>query len=781
MTSPAPRLSLSLAPHVSVQARELKSVHVNVDAVILRVVVHKCHVNKLNIYNQVGIVALNIIGEPIASPMGGGPMMAPNAGPVRPRPAGVADVALDLDVDPITAVKIREIHQLKEEAVAREDYDEAKRLRDGINRLKAVGAKVAQLEARKRAAVEAEDYDAAKVLKSEIDKLRAAGGVTALGESVGAGGMHGAAGSPDDIFNRALEANGGMSPAGAHQPGGDIHLGGGLNDMHARAQTPQGDVGYDPPVLGGGTAQNVGLSPAQLDEIRATAGPDDLPPVTNQPNFAGRYDDRPAVSKAAMAHGASGDTPARFREVDPSAIGGNNDEVPAGASGRVQYPEEEGGLSPGAAGGEAPEGYSADLPPPEPIPPALEKDAGPVIDAFGEYTAKCMYSKNWMHREAAMQKMEQQVTAGEVGDNAREVFRTLCQSLGRLFKDKVANVFSSSCKLLSAAVRSMGPALGPREIHSGVSQLVPQLLEKLGDAHARVRDAAREVIMDLAQAEPSLVAGPLVKPVRSQSAWRIVLGRLGIMLELIPQNGLGKQGDHGLTLEHVMEFTSKAFESPNGDVRSTAVKVALECCAIAGRAVEKYLPRNLKPAIREIIDEALGKEPGAHPAAPAPAPAKPRPPKATPTKGKPTPGKAKKAAPAPAPQAPPANPTAADLQAEITAREKELGKDHPDVAVALTDLAALHSEEERFEAAQPLYEKALRIQEKSLGAEHQDTVQTLTDLAICHLDQGNNDVGRPLLERALVLQEAALGSDHADVTAIRDVLQSLDADAEEEA
>jgi len=27
-------------------------------------------------------------------------------------------------------------------------------------------------------------------------------------------------------------------------------------------------------------------------------------------------------------------TPSRFREVDPSALGGNNDEVPAGATGR---------------------------------------------------------------------------------------------------------------------------------------------------------------------------------------------------------------------------------------------------------------------------------------------------------------------------------------------------------------------------------------------------------------------------------------------------------------
>ena len=29
----------------------------------------------------------------------------------------------------------------------------------------------------------------------------------------------------------------------------------------------------------------------------------------------------------------------------------------------------------------------------------------------------------------------------------------------------------------------------------------------------------------------------------------------------------------------------KAFESPNGDVRSTAVKVTLECCALAGRGL----------------------------------------------------------------------------------------------------------------------------------------------------------------------------------------------------
>jgi len=37
------------------KARELKSVHVATPAQLLRLVFHKCHINKLNIYNQVGL------------------------------------------------------------------------------------------------------------------------------------------------------------------------------------------------------------------------------------------------------------------------------------------------------------------------------------------------------------------------------------------------------------------------------------------------------------------------------------------------------------------------------------------------------------------------------------------------------------------------------------------------------------------------------------------------------------------------------------------------------
>ena len=58
------------------------------------------------------------------------------------------------------------------QAVAHEDYDEAKRLKGAVERLRCAGARIAALEARKAAAVAGEDYDLAKQLKAEVDRAR---------------------------------------------------------------------------------------------------------------------------------------------------------------------------------------------------------------------------------------------------------------------------------------------------------------------------------------------------------------------------------------------------------------------------------------------------------------------------------------------------------------------------------------------------------------------------------------------------------------------------------
>ena len=54
-------------------------------------------------------------------------------------------------------------------------------------------------------------------------------------------------------------------------------------------------------------------------------------------------------------------------------------------------------------------------------------------------------------------------------------------------------------------------------------------------------------------------------------------------------------------------------------------------------------------------------------------------------------------------------------QRSLAIREKALGKDHPDVATSLNNLAALYHNQGKYAEAEPLYQRSLAIWEKALG------------------------------------------------------------------
>lgn len=45
------------------KARELKTIHIEAEGEFIKMEIQKCHINNLNLYNQVGIVAINIMGS----------------------------------------------------------------------------------------------------------------------------------------------------------------------------------------------------------------------------------------------------------------------------------------------------------------------------------------------------------------------------------------------------------------------------------------------------------------------------------------------------------------------------------------------------------------------------------------------------------------------------------------------------------------------------------------------------------------------------------------------
>lgn len=78
----------------------------------------------------------------------------------------------ELNIDKNTMETLKSLYQAKERAIELEDFDEAKRIKETIERLKTVAGHIAQLEERKRIAIQKEDYEAAKIIKQEIEKMK---------------------------------------------------------------------------------------------------------------------------------------------------------------------------------------------------------------------------------------------------------------------------------------------------------------------------------------------------------------------------------------------------------------------------------------------------------------------------------------------------------------------------------------------------------------------------------------------------------------------------------
>ncbi len=117
-------LSLDSNERSNYKARELKSVYVHTKGSYLKFVIKANHVSQQNLFNQVSLIAVRIVGVGGSAPVGG---YNPDT-----------DVGVELVVDARTAKEMRELAVRKELAIRREDYELAKQLKTDIANLKKV-------------------------------------------------------------------------------------------------------------------------------------------------------------------------------------------------------------------------------------------------------------------------------------------------------------------------------------------------------------------------------------------------------------------------------------------------------------------------------------------------------------------------------------------------------------------------------------------------------------------------------------------------------------------
>ena len=70
------------------------------------------------------------------------------------------------------------------------------------------------------------------------------------------------------------------------------------------------------------------------------------------------------------------------------------------------------------------------------------------------------------------------------------------------------------------------------------------------------------------------------------------------------------------------------------------------------------------------------------------------------------------------------------MKRALSIAEGSLGKDHPDVARDLNNLAQLYKATNRLSEAEPLMERALSIFETSLGPDHPRTITVRRNLDV---------------------------------------------------
>jgi nephrocystin-3 len=115
-------------------------------------------------------------------------------------------------------------------------------------------------------------------------------------------------------------------------------------------------------------------------------------------------------------------------------------------------------------------------------------------------------------------------------------------------------------------------------------------------------------------------------------------------------------------------------------------------------------------------------------------------------------------------------------QRALSINEKVLGPEHPYTAKSMNNLAALYDAKGDYDSAEPLYQRALSIIEKVLGPEHPDTALSLNNLAGLYYAKGDYDSAEPLLKRALDICEKVLGFEHPDTILYRKNLESCRAE-----
>ncbi|KAM8796420.1 centrosomal protein of 104 kDa [Eudromia elegans] len=548
------------------KARELKSVYMDAVGQYLKLIFHKNYVNKYNLYSQVALVAINIIGEPadyndsnnktsreklIDHYLGNKSDDPALDGTYFGKPDFISpldDLAFDMYQDPEVAQIIRRLDEKKREAVHQERYDYAKKVKQAIADLQKVGERLGRYEVEKRYAVEKEDYDLAKKKKQQMEEYRL------------------------KVFQQL-----------------ELHN---LLDPELMVQRPP-ELPLEPVICAGSSLHTKAINSPPHEKTEPQEGESrKAEPLLEQMavKHASPEPVAPHQSPPPVAHPSGKEFPKDNVEFLPY------DERPLPAI-RKQPEEGIASLEP-----ETTEEGVRDTPrsgitgEPEPLTEKALREASPAIEVFGEAVVSGAYSKTWSYREDALLAVYEKLTEMSVStpkEDLKNMLRAAIFLVRRAIKDIVSSVFQASLKLLKMIITQYIPKhkLGKLETSHCVEKTLPSLLSRTGDSSTRLRLLASNFIQEMAlcnEVKPlQIVPVHLVQPLKPTSPTHLALSQVELVEQLLREMGTENSG---FTIDNIMKFATGALEHRVYEVRDTALRIIFDMYRKHKAAILEYLP-----------------------------------------------------------------------------------------------------------------------------------------------------------------------------------------------
>ncbi|NXE76319.1 CE104 protein, partial [Cochlearius cochlearius] len=566
------------------KARELKSVYMDAVGQYLKLIFHKNYVNKYNLYGQVALVAINIIGDPadysndsnnipsreklIDQYLGIKSDDPALDGTYLGKPDSISpldDLAFDMYQDPEVAQIIRRLDEKKHEAVHHERYDYAKKLKQAIADLQKVGERLGRYEVEKRYAVEKEDYDLAKKKKQQMEAYRL------------------------KVYQQL-----------------ELHD---LLDAELMIRKPP-DLPLEPTIYtdypqhtqaANSSCEHTELQkeePEKAEPLREEKSPE---PTSVQP-VVRHQSPPPAVTRPTTSREGFPKENVEFLPYDERplpAICKQTDEA-------IAYFEPE--VTEEALSDTPRSGVTGE---PEPLAEKALREASPAIEVFGEALVSGAYSKTWSYREDALlavYKKLMEVSVYTPKDDLKNMLRAAVFLVRRAIKDIVSSVFQASLKLLKMIITQYIPKhkLGKVETSHCVEKTLPNLLSRTGDSSSRLRLVASNFIQEMAlcsEVKPlQIVPVHLVQPLKPNSPTHLAMSQVELVECLLKDLGTENSG---FTISNVMKFATGALEHRVYEVRDVALRIIFDMYRKHKAAVLEYLPPDNANVRKTVLYKTL--------------------------------------------------------------------------------------------------------------------------------------------------------------------------------